>query len=103
MNDKAGMRNHFKPWRTIAGFVIHGQLHALEVIDISSRGIKAQCLENTPAIGEEGTLTIDGLVPRKAIPRWTRDGSVGLEFLEPIGFTILGQWIMEQYRDNQRS
>ncbi len=86
-----------------ARFIIHGQSHALEVIDISSRGIKARSLKSTPPIGDEGTLAIDGLAPRKAIPRWSRDGSVGFQLLEPIGFTELGQWIMEQYKGRRGS
>ena len=86
-----------------ARFAALGQIFRLELLDISSRGIKCEAVASMPPIGEPGTLTIDGLPQRKAVLRWSSGTTAGFFFLEPIGFAELGQWIMERYRSSSYS
>ncbi|WP_394729484.1 PilZ domain-containing protein [Altererythrobacter sp. GH1-8] len=81
-----------------ARFIALGQAYDLEVLDISSRGIKARYAQSVPPVGEQGTLRIDDLPDRKATPRWAREDTAGFLFLDPLSFTDLGQWVMRQYQ-----
>lgn len=66
---------------------------AIGVEDISQRGIKAQTTYVRP--GDEVTVRLDGLAPRKAVVRWTSPGSAGLAFMRPFGFAELAGWASE--------
>lgn len=77
---------------TEATFIIHGESHAIEVQDISQRGMKG--VVSVLREGDEGTVFLPGLQPRKAVTRWAKDGSAGFYFIDPIGFSELGQWIL---------
>lgn len=76
-------------------FLSHGSVHQLQVLDISQRGLKALTSWTSIREGDDGTLAVSGLQPRKAVVRWIRDGKAGLYFLDPIGFSELGQWVLD--------
>lgn len=42
--------------------------------------------------GEEVELTIPGLARRKAVVRWVKPGSAGLNFRSPVGYAQLAEW-----------
>lgn len=78
-----------------ATFFVHGESHCIQIKDISQRGAKAGV--SSLREGEEGTIVVPGLQPRKAVIRWIKDGSAGFYFIDPIGFSELGQWVLAQY------
>lgn len=75
-------------------FIVHPDIRDFDVLDISQRGLKAR-ISNTK-VGEEGVVALPGLEPRRAVVRWARDEQVGMYFIEPIGFSELGQWVIAQ-------
>lgn len=68
--------------------------------DISQRGIKAR----TPFIhpGHQVEVDLPGIERRKAIVRWSQDGFSGLNFLRPLPFEELAQWVIERNADGSR-
>ena len=64
----------------------------MELQDISQKGAKIRA--SALRIGDEVTLNLEGLEPRKAVVRWVRLGFVGLNFLQPFGFDELGEWVV---------
>lgn len=77
---------------SLGKFIFHSEIQDLEVMDISQRGLKARKLDLKE--GDEGVVALPGLEPRRAVVRWSRDGVAGLYFLEPIGFSELGRWVI---------
>lgn len=75
-------------------FIIHSDMRNLDVLDISQRGLKAR-ISNLKE-GQEGVVALPGLEPRSAVVRWAGDEQVGLYFIEPIGFSELGRWVIAQ-------
>ena len=67
---------------------------AIEVQDVSQRGIKARASFIRP--GDEVYVEIDGLERRKAVVRWTQSGIAGLNFIRPLSFEELARWVVEQ-------
>jgi hypothetical protein len=67
--------------------------------DISQKGAKIRA--SFVRSGDEVTLCLAGLEPRKALVRWTRLGAAGLNFVRPFGFDELGEWVIaQQLRDS---
>ena len=62
--------------------------------DISQRGIKAEI----PGVrqGDEVSIRLEGLEPHKAIVRWVRGASSGLNFLRPFGLEELARWAISR-------
>lgn len=75
-------------------FIVHSDMRDIDVLDISQRGLKAR-ISNLKE-GQEGVVALPGLEPRSAVVRWAREDQVGLYFIEPIGFSELGQWVIAQ-------
>jgi hypothetical protein len=74
--------------------VIGDRSLSIEVQDVSQRGIKARASFIRP--GDEVYVEIDGLERRKAVVRWTQDGTAGLNFIRPLSFEELARWVVEQ-------
>jgi hypothetical protein len=70
------------------------RLETVELQDISQRGVKVRT--SLLSAGDEVTILLDGLDARKAVVRWTRLGSAGLNFLRPLGFDELGEWVISR-------
>ena len=66
----------------------------IRVHDISQRGIKT--ILPSVRIGDEVTVMLIGMEPRKAIVRWAQNDQVGLNFVRPIAFEELARWAIEQ-------
>lgn len=58
--------------------------------DISQRGARLELSGVRP--GDEVSVRLKGLEPHKAVVRWVREGSVGLNFLRPFGLVELARW-----------
>lgn len=68
---------------------------AIDVQDISQRGIKART--SYVRAGDEVTVRLEGLEPRKAVVRWTRPGTAGFAFLRPFAFEELAAWVIARH------
>ena len=68
---------------------------AIDVQDISQRGIKART--SYVRAGDEVTVRLEGLEPRKAVVRWTGPGTAGFAFLRPFGFEELAAWVIKRH------
>ncbi len=68
---------------------------AIDVQDISQRGIKART--SYVRAGDEVTVRLEGLEPRKAVVRWTGTGTAGFAFLRPFGFEELAAWVIARH------
>ena len=68
---------------------------AIDVQDISQRRIKART--SYVRAGDEVTVRLEGLEPRKAVVRWTQPGTAGFAFLRPFGFEELAAWVIERH------
>ena len=66
----------------------------IRIQDISQRGIKTVLPSVRP--GEEVTILLPGMEPRKAIVRWSQNDQVGLNFVRPIAFEELARWAIGQ-------
>jgi len=74
-----------------------GERHlSIELQDISQRGIKAAASFVKP--GDDVWVRLEGLDPRKASVRWTQAGTAGLNFIRPLSFDELAQWVVQQQR-----
>ena len=82
------------PIRCAGELIIADRTLAIDVQDISQRGIKA--LTSYVRTGDEVTVRLTGLEPRKAGVRWTRRGSAGFAFLRPIAFEELATWVVSR-------
>lgn len=81
--------------------VLDGRTVPVEVQDISQKGLKVRtaCLRS----GDEITVLLDGLAPKKAVVRWTQPQQVGLNFVQPLAFDQLGEWVIWQHEKASRS
>lgn len=75
-------------------FLIGDRSLSINVLDISQRGIKVHSSFVRP--GDDVLVQLDGLEPRKAVVRWTQDGTAGLNFIRPLGFADLAEWVIGQ-------
>lgn len=66
-----------------------------EVQDISQRGVKVAAPLLKP--GEEVTVRLEDMAPRKAVVRWSRQGAAGLNFMRPLGFEELARWVIQRH------
>lgn len=66
----------------------------VEVQDVSQRGIKI--LTSFVRAGDELHVELDGLERRKAVVRWTKDGTAGLHFVRTLSFVQLANWAAAQ-------
>lgn len=61
-----------------------------EVIDVSQHGLK---IVGAPvSAGEQVSVGIEGFERKAARVRWSRSGTMGLNFLRPMSFSELGRW-----------
>lgn len=72
--------------------VLEGDNLPVQVLDISQRGLKIAGQSVT--IGEDVVVHLPGMEPRKAVARWAQDGTVGLNFISPLGFRELAEWVL---------
>lgn len=77
--------------------LVDGARHQVTLVDASQGGAKlaTEILRE----GDEVTLTIQGLDPRRGVVRWAHDGRAGVAFLSPIGFEALAKWALERQAD----
>ena len=85
------------PLEIEAKAVIEDKSIPIHLQDISQRGIKADIAGVRQ--GDEVSIRLDGLEPHKAIVRWVRGGSAGLNFLRPFGLEELARWAVERQKD----
>lgn len=67
---------------------------AVDVRDISQRGVKIATSRLRP--GDEVTIHLPRMRPKKAVVRWVQQETAGLNFLDPLGFEDLARWVIEQ-------
>jgi len=71
---------------------VDNRRHPVFIQDISQRGVKLRT--SLVHAGEEVTIHLPGMEPRKALVRWTQDGRAGLSFIRPLGFEELAEWVI---------
>lgn len=64
----------------------------IEVQNISQKGIRVGATFLEP--GEEVEVRLSGMPSRKAVVRWTQHGTAGLNFISPIPFAELAEWVI---------
>jgi hypothetical protein len=77
---------------------IDGHIIKLRLQDISQKGLKAIIPSLRP--GDEVTVHLPQMDPRKAVVRWTQSEVAGLNFLRPIGFEELARWVIGQQSES---
>lgn len=77
--------------------VVEGRTVPVEVQDISQKGLSVRSAFLRS--GDEITVLLDGLAPKKAVVRWTQPQLAGLNFIQPLAFDQLGEWVIWQ-QDN---
>src|SRR4051812_16198674 len=83
------------PMSASGELLIEGQSVAFELQDISQKGLKVTA-EARLRVSEELITRLPGMEQRKAIVRWSQAGAAGLNFLRPLSFDELAQWVVEQ-------
>ncbi|MFC0588941.1 PilZ domain-containing protein [Novosphingobium aquiterrae] len=78
-------------------FLIGDRTLSISLLDISQRGLKVLASFVRP--GDEVLVKLDGLESRKAAVRWVQEGTVGMNFLRPLGFEELAEWVIRQQTD----
>lgn len=69
-----------------------------EVQDISQHGARLLAADLQP--GDEVTVRLGSLTPRKAMVRWTQPGVAGVSFAPALEFDELARWVIrEQFGD----
>lgn len=71
-----------------------GRRHAVRLVNLSQGGarLEAECaLERDQLV----TLAVPGLPERQGGVRWSRDGTLGIAFVEPLAFEELGPWLVK--------
>jgi len=78
--------------RTLGEVICDNRTIPIEVQNISQKGlqIRAQFLQAS----EEIEVRLSGMPKRKAVVRWTQRGIAGLNFLSPIPFVELAEWVI---------
>lgn len=74
---------------------LDGRTVSAEVQDISQKGLKVRTSYLRSA--DEVTVLLDGLEPKKAVVRWTQPQLAGLNFVQPLAFDQLGEWVIRQH------
>jgi hypothetical protein len=82
-----------------AELLIEGRRIDAEIQDISQKGVKVRTSYVRP--GEEILVELRAMAPRKAIVRWSQAGMAGLNFLRPLSFDELAQWVVGQQMGGQ--
>ena len=83
------------PVQCLGELVFEKQVLPMMLQDISQRGIKVSVTAAlTP--GDEVVVRLDGFEPHKAVVRWTQPGAAGLNFIMPLGFEQLAEWVIAQ-------
>jgi hypothetical protein len=83
------------PLQAPAELVIEDRIIAVELQDISQKGLKVTA-PLLVAPGEELRVWLQGMQPRKAVVRWNQAGSMGLNFVRPFSFDELALWVVRQ-------
>ena len=82
-----------------ASLIVDGIRHQTTLIDISQGG--AKLVTDLLREGEDLTVTVRGLDPRRATVRWARNGCAGIAFLNPIPFDTLARWAVERQGEHR--
>ncbi len=75
--------------------ILNGRTVPVEVQDISQKGLKVRTAFLRS--GDEVTVLLDGLDPKKAVVRWTDPQLAGLNFIQPLAFDQLSEWVIRQH------
>ena len=78
---------------TAAQVIVDGRPVYAELQDISQKGLKVRTSYLRPS--DEVTILLDGMEPKKAVVRWTQPGVAGLNFINPLPFDQLGEWVIQ--------
>lgn len=73
---------------------VDGRTLRVEVLDISQSGLKVRADFIRPS--DEVLALLNGMGRRKAIVRWTHAGAAGVNFIQPLSFKELAQWVISQ-------
>jgi len=82
------------PIKVDGHIMIDDRPFAVKVKDISQKGVKITGFLLKP--NEEVVLCLDGLEPKKCVVRWSQLGANGLQFVQPMRFDQLGDWVISQ-------
>lgn len=64
--------------------------------DISQSGVKIETeADETPAVGEEVVITLEGFRPLHGVVRWSSDSACGISFNQLIPFGDLIDWLKQ--------
>ena len=69
---------------------VDGRIFSVDVEDISQRGAKVVGTILRP--GDEIVIQLDGLETHKAVVRWSRFDTAGLNFIRPLALDELAKW-----------
>lgn len=69
---------------------VDGRIFSVDVQDISQRGAKVVGTILRP--GDEIVIQLDGLETHKAVVRWSRFDTAGLNFIRPLALDELAKW-----------
>ena len=75
---------------------LDGRTISVELQDISQRGLKVRSTFLRPE--DEVTVHLQGMEPRGAIVRWALLETAGLNFIRPISYSELSEWVICQQR-----
>lgn len=81
--------------QTAIQIMLDGRCLNVETQDISQKGLKVRTSNLRP--DEEVTVVLGGVAPKKAVVRWTQAQLAGLNFIQPLAFDQLGEWVIRQY------
>jgi len=76
------------------GLFVDGARHQVTLVDASQGG--AKLATDILREGDEVTVTIQGLDPRRGVVRWAHDGRAGIAFLAAIPFDTLARWALDR-------
>jgi hypothetical protein len=71
-----------------------GAKEKVKLIDVSQGGAKVEA--DFLKVGEDLTVAIHDLEPRRGVVRWAQDGRAGITFLTAIPFDALAHWVLER-------
>lgn len=77
----------------VGEILVEGRAIPIEVHNISQKGLRVSARFLEP--GEEVEVRLDGMRSRKATVRWAQLGMAGLNFITPIPFVELAQWVID--------
>ena len=81
------------PIRCQGELEVDDRIYTVDVQNISQRGLNlnAKCYL---APGQEAFVRLDGLEDRKVVVRWAQNGRAGVNFIRPLGFGELAEWVI---------